>query len=225
MQQLHHNLWRNFWISILDLWGSKQTLNANSKCEFLHMQTATDLDFYQWITDWLQLVAVLSLLVFEATISKVLTFQISLSSITVLLSFRTSVDVHQPLHEVGLRLEAEWLITTFANFIRSHANHKQLHCALQRLLSPRNKNANKRRLWSLYRTFIYSEQMAIRCSHCKHTTVQSLQHTRTPTHTDFTQSITEQHMTHSLKHSHTVAAEQRRHHSGVCSDKHRRKIK
>lgn len=117
------------------------------------------------------------------------------------------------------------IFETFANFIRSHANHKQLHCALQRLLSPRNKNANKRRLWSLYRTFIYSEQMAIRCSHCKHTTVQSLQHTRTPTHTDFTQSIAEQHMTHSLKHSHTVAAEQRRHHSGVCSDKHRRKIK
>lgn len=75
------------------------------------MQTATDLDFYQWITDWLQLVAVLSVLVFEATISKVLTFQISLSSITVLLSFRTSVDVHQALHEVGLGLEAEWLIT------------------------------------------------------------------------------------------------------------------
>lgn len=50
------------------------------------------------------------LLVFEATISKVLTFQISLSSITVLLSFRTSVDVHQASHEVGLGLEGEWLI-------------------------------------------------------------------------------------------------------------------
>lgn len=82
---------------------------------------------------------------------------------------------------------------------------------------------------SLYRIFICSEQ--IRCSHCKHTTVQSQQHTRT--HRDFIQSVAEQYLTHihthtlgpSMGHSHTVTAEQRIHQAGVCSDKHRRKIK
>lgn len=81
---------------------------------------------------------------------------------------------------------------------------------------------------SLYRTFIYSEQMAIRCSHCKHTTVQSLQHTHTLTHTGFIQSIAEQHIAHTrpLTSTHIQStAEQRRHQSGVRSDKHRRKIK
>lgn len=83
---------------------------------------------------------------------------------------------------------------------------------------------------SLYRTFIYSEQIAIRCSHCKHTNVQSQHtraHTRIRTHRFHTVNSRATNNTHaaSLKHSHTVTAEQRRHQSGICSDKHRRKIK
>lgn len=82
---------------------------------------------------------------------------------------------------------------------------------------------------SLYRTFIYSEQMAIRCSHCKHTTFQSLQpshaHTQTRAHAliRFIQSVAERHVAHSwpLKYSQTVAAEQRRHQFGIRQKKKR----